>query len=331
MKKILILFVMIGSLFLVGCGKYGEKDIIKDLSKKIDNIKGYHLNGILEIVNNEESYLYDVDVSYEKQDKYRVSLKNQTNNHEQIILKNEEAVYVLTPSLNKSFKFQSQWPYNNSQIYLLQTILTDLKNEKDRSFEVKDNNYIFETQVNYSNNPDLVKQKITMDKKLKFKVIEIYNKDDVMQMKMEFKDIDMKASFDDDYFTLKENMNNISNTSDMETSKIEDTIYPMYLPTNTHLESQDKVTTETGERVILTFNGDKPFMLVQESSAQSKELLTVPMYGEPYMFADTVAALSDNSVTWISNDIEYYVVSDVLSKEELVNVAKSISTIPVSK
>ena len=40
-----------------------------------------------------------------------------------IILRNSEGIYVLTPSLNKSFKFQSEWPYNSSQTYLLQTLL----------------------------------------------------------------------------------------------------------------------------------------------------------------------------------------------------------------
>ena len=36
-------------------------------------------------------------------------------------------VRVLTPTLNKSFKFQSDWPYNNSQVYLLQTLLSDIQ------------------------------------------------------------------------------------------------------------------------------------------------------------------------------------------------------------
>ena len=36
-------------------------------------------------------------------------------------------------------------------------------------------------------------------------------------------------------------------------------------------------------------------------------------------------------ITWVSNGIEYYVVSDSMSEEELVNVASSVSTMPVSK
>ena len=95
MKKWLLLACLCCFL-LVGCGKYGEKDIIRDLNKKIDNNNGYYLNGELQIINNEDSYLYDVEVAYQKEDNFRVSLKNKTNNHEQIILKNTEGVYVMT-------------------------------------------------------------------------------------------------------------------------------------------------------------------------------------------------------------------------------------------
>ena len=58
---------------------------------------------------------------------------------------------VVTQSLNKSFKFQSEWPYNNSQIYLLQPILMDLENDKNLKFEAKNNEYIFIAKVNIDN------------------------------------------------------------------------------------------------------------------------------------------------------------------------------------
>ena len=51
----------------------------------------------MEIVNNEEKYTYDVDVTFKKGNYYKVSLVNKENNHEQIILKNDDGVYVLTP------------------------------------------------------------------------------------------------------------------------------------------------------------------------------------------------------------------------------------------
>ena len=96
MKKYLLYLAILSCILLTGCGKYGEKDILKDFSKKITNSDGYYLNGELEIVNNEDSYLYDVEVAYQKENNFKVSLKNKTNNHEQIILKNSDGVYVMT-------------------------------------------------------------------------------------------------------------------------------------------------------------------------------------------------------------------------------------------
>ena len=330
MKKILLyISTILCGLLLIGCGKYGEKDIIKDLSKKIDKTNGYYLNGELQIINNEDSYVYNVEVAYQKEDNFRVSLKNKTNNHEQIILKNNEGVYVLTPSLNKSFKFQSEWPYNNSQAYLLQTILKDIENDGEKTFEQVDDTYVFTTKVNYSNNSQLVKQNITLDKDLNPKSVVILNDKDEMQMRMTFNSIDYNATYDENYFTLQGNMKNVE--TETTSSTLDSIIYPMYIPENTQLSAQEKIAIENGERIILTFSGDSPFTIVQENARVAEEMLTIPMYGEPYIITNTVGALSENSITWISNGIEFYVVSDKLNSEQLLEVANSINVTTVSK
>lgn len=108
MKKLLLLFFF--SIFLfAGCGKYGEKDAINDFSKKIDDAKSYYIDGTLEIVNNDNVYNYDVEVAYKEKNYYRVSLTNTSNNHTQVILKNDDGVYVMThksTQLLKSNKFE---------------------------------------------------------------------------------------------------------------------------------------------------------------------------------------------------------------------------------
>ncbi len=327
MKKYLI-FLTIISLCLVGCGSYGEKDIVKDFSKKINDTNGYYINGELEIVNNEDSYLYDVEVAYQKENNFKVVLKNKTNNHEQVILKNSDGVYVLTPSLNKSFKFQSEWPYNNSQSYILQTILKDLESDTEKTFEEKDDSYIFTTKVNYSNNSELVKQQITLDKDLNLKSVVVLNSNDEIKMKMTFNTIDYKATYDDTYFMVS---SNVSNTIDETSQTLDSIIYPMYVPNNTQLSGQEKLKTENGERIILTFSGENPFTIVQETINPTSELLTIPMYGEPQIITDTVGAVSKDSISWISNGVEFYVVSDKLDSEEMLEVANSINTLPIGK
>ena len=382
-KKLLFLIMIIGVFAISGCGKTSESDVIKDLTKKINDSKAYYVEGTLEIVNNEDVYTYNVNVSYKEKDNYKVSLVNTVNNHEQIILRNSDGVYVVTPRINKSFKFQSDWPYNNSQVYLLGPLLDDITNDANRTFEkVNDGSKII-VAANYPNNSKLVKQEILLDKSNNIKKVTVFDNNGTAQITMKFNKIDLNSKFNDNYFDLKQiidikedntdnttnrennsdenknttdnkvednsttennntNVNENNNTNEnknenkkssetKQTSSIEDVIYPMYIPANTYLSNKEKVSKDDGERLILTFDGDNPFMLIEETVTYEKEHLIVPTYGELEVMASTVAIVNDNSVNWIDNNIEYYVVSDKLSKSELLNIARSISVLPVSK
>lgn len=357
MKKKLLILCSLILIVATGCFKNNEENALKDLEKKYKNLKTYHVVGELEIVNNEDIFKYDVDVLFKKDDKYKVTLTNQNNDHEQIILKNTEGVYVLTPSLNKSFKFQSNWPYNNSQVYLLTSIIDDIKNDKERSFTENSDGFKFTTSVNYPNNRKLVNQVVSVDKNLVLKTVEVQDENGITYMKMKFNEIDLSLSIDDNTFRLENIMKNMdtnnntsnnpennsnnntetgNNTNDTnnnssETSTLEDVIYPLYLPSGTQLTSQETVKKDNGERVIMTFDGEKSFILVEETASIAEEFEIIPTLGEPCILTDTVAALTDTSITWNSGNVDYYLVSDVISQEELLDIARSISVIPTMK
>ena len=282
--------------------------------------------------------------------------------------------------MKKSFKFQSDWPYNNSQIYLLQSILTDIENDSERVFENNDDGFIFTSKVNYPNNRNITKQEVTFDKNLNLAKVVVMTADEVPKMTLTVKDIDYSPKFNDDYFDLNaimddsisdreetdtnDNNTNDSNSSDnsnmneenttteenntetddnstneeattddntSSTGIIDDIIYPLVLPEGTKLSSEEKVSKTDGERVILTFDGDKPFLLVEETVVAEDELTIIPTTGEPYMFMDTIGVLSDNSLTWTSGNMEYYIVSDVMSQDELVEIASSVNILPTMK
>lgn len=293
-------------------------------------------------------------------------------------------VIVVTPSLNKSFKFQSDWPHNNSQIYLLGSLVKDLSNDENKTVEETKDGYTLTSKVNYPNNKKLVNQKIKLDKNYEVKEVIVVDDSDNTQIKMVFNKIDLKSEFDDNYFKLSElikedtreennntntnentntntntnenkdtntndnkgttgdkdtntntNENNNTNTNNSEktenTATIDDIIYPMYLPTNTYLDSKETINTDDGQRLILTFSGDSPFTLIEETVSYEEEHVIIPTFGELTHLSDTVGVVNDNSVNWFSNGIEYFVVSDKLSTDELLEVARSISVLPVSK
>ena len=356
MKKKLFYVLLLGLVILSGCGKVNEKDVLNSFEKMVKESKSYYLEGKLDIVNNEDVYTYDVNVSYKENDNYKVDLINTVNSHQQIILRNNEGVYVISPKINKSFKFQSDWPYNNSQVYLLGPILNDINSDDTKTFEKVDDGYKIVVGANYPNNPKLTHEEIYLDKNGNILKVMVLNNDGNSEITMTFNKIEFDKKFDDNYFELKsiidveeenknseENNDNTNNTNDnsnssnntnektKETSRIEDVIYPMYLPANTYLTNTEKVDKDNGERLILTFDGDNPFMLIEETATYEKEHLIIPTYGDLELMASTVAVVNDNSVNWIDNDVEYYVVSDKLSKSELLNIARSISVLPVSK
>ena len=343
MKKTFLIFILV-VIFITGCGKTSSSKVVEEFGKKINNLKSYYVEGVMELINNEDIYTYNVKVSYKKNDYYKIDLVNTTNNHEQVILRNDTGIYVITPSLNKSFKFQSDWPYNNSQVYLLTSLLDDINNTDNISMKEVDNKYVLTSNVNYPNNDKLTSQEIYMDKNYNVKEVRVLDKDGNVEIKMTFDKIDYSPKFKDNYFDLNqiiEEKNIGSNTDNKDnkdnkteqtksTATIDDIVYPMYLPTNTYLTSQEKVSTSTGERLILTFDGDNPFILVEEVSKANDEHVIVPTFGELELLADSVAIVNNNSVNWYSNGIEYYLASNTMKTGEILEIVRSISVLPVA-
>lgn len=332
MKKIVL--IGFATLFLItGCGKYGKNDAMKDFSKMVDNTKNYNIKGTLEILNNDELFKYDVDVLYKKGDYYKVSLINKTNSHEQIILRNDEGVYVITPSLNKSFKFQSEWPDNSSQAYILKSLLTDLENDRDKKFKNEKNECVFTTKVNYPNNRELVKEKIYLDKKMNLKKVVVYNTDNNEIIKFNVSSFDKKINNKKKDFKLNSNIieKDTKEETSKETSNIDEIIYPMYLPENTRFESEEKVVTEDTNRVILNFKGDKPFTLIEEEAVSSEEFEIIPVSGELTFMAGTIGSMTNTSINWNVGEKDYYLVGENLNEEDLINIAASTTAVSMNK
>ena len=418
MKKIFLISMFL--LLLTGCGLTNSEDVLKGLSNNINKANSYYLEGTMEIMNNEDTYSYAVKVSYKKDNYYKVELTNISNDHEQIILRNDDGVYVITPNLNKSFKFQSDWPNNNSQVYLLNSIVEDLSNDKEYTSVKNDKGYVLTSKVNYPNNANLIKQSVYIDKNLKITKVEILDNNEKVQIKMDFATIDMGKKFKDNYFDLDQivkvkdnsskkdnsninstddnsstkkdddtannntgnnsnsedessntnnnsNVNNNDNTNNnsnvnnnnnntnnsssdnntnstndannnsqsekktKKTATINDVVYPMYLPSNTYLTTKETIDIDNGQRLIMNFDGDKSFVLIEETTNTNDDNIIIPVVGEIEFVSDVLAVVSDKSLTWSSSGIDYYLASADLEVSELLQIANSISYLPVSK
>lgn len=235
-------------------------------------------------------------------------------------------------------------------------MVRDIDGDERVTSEKNNDGYVITAKVNYPNNSTLVNEKIYIDKKFNLEKVEVLDSDGNSKITFEVDNIDYNPSFNKEYFDLdllidSDCCNESSNTtttqpsgdntstnnsddinaenstveSDTTTSNIlDDIIYPLYVPSDTYLSTKDTIDTSEGNRVILTFAGEKPFMLVEEMSIRSEEFEVIPVYGDPLMMADNIGALSANSLYWTSNNVDYYITSESLSGEELLTIAEGL-------
>ena len=332
MKKVLItLFIFI--LLLTGCSKNDSFDVVKKFNDDVNSSKSYEIIAKMKIISDEEEFRYNLDVLYMDDDYYNVSLINSDNNHKQIILKNDEGVYVITPSLNKSFKFESSWPNNSSQSYLLKSLQSDINKDNKLKLETLKDGYSLRVSINYPNNEELKYEKIYFDKNIKLKKVVVYDNENKERIVTDFIKIDYKKQNSENDFKLENYIDETKieekcekeNCDETTINILDDIIYPLYLPGNTYLTSSEKIENEGNNRVILTFAGDKNFTIVEEAIKPSNEFEIKPVYGDPVFINDIIGVMEDNSIKWDKGSVSYYLTSNNLSLSELNMVAASMN------
>ena len=306
-----------------------SKSLTNKYKSIIEKNDKYTLTGVMDIVSNEEVYHYDVVVDYMNGDYYKASLKNKDTNHEQIILKNKAGVYVITPSLNKSFKFQSDWPNNSSQAYILATLLKDMENDSNLLHEEKDESYIITSTVIYPNNTMLLNQKITFDHDMMPNKVQVFDKNGTECITFKISKIDFNSDIKEEDFEI-ENYGN-EEVAEETQATLGEVVYPMYLPIGTKFKSEETVKTDNEERVILTFTGDKSFILIEEVSNRPKEFEVTTTSGELVFYENVLGTLGESSLNWTMDGKDYYIIGTNLTNEELLKVASSTSVVSLTK
>lgn len=333
MKKLAWLWI-VASLILVlsACGEKSKEDVVGDLEKKLEQMNGYKAKATMTLKTGQDPQSYNIDVWHKKKDYYRVLLNNaQQKQESQIILRNEDGVFVLTPALNKSFKFQSEWPDNSSQPYLYGSLVSDVKKDKDAKFKSEEDYYVFETKTNYQNSKNLPTQEIYFSKKeLTPVMVKVMDPERNPLVEVNFSSFELNPQFSDDAFSTEKNMSSgvlgVPVMAQEDQPEALTVLYPQSSIGNAELESKKEVDMENGKRIIMTFEGDKSYTLIQESISAVPASATVPVEvkGEPVNLGFTMGALSNSTLEWTNDGMNFYLASDQLTKEEMIEVAQSV-------
>lgn len=338
MKKkwnLYVLFIACSAILMLvaGCGDKSQDAVVKKIDQTLADLDGYKAAAEMTMNTGKEERSYQVDVWYKKdeEDFYRVGLAGEgeeEGDEGQVILKNKEGVFVLTPSLNKSFKFQTDWPGNNSQPYLYQSLVNDVLSDKEATFSATDDHYVFATKTNYQNNTQLPYQEVYFDKKTYAPIaVKVLDKDKNVLIEVAFEHLDMKPSFAKDDFNrdviLEETLAEAS-VSTVEEQKELAVTFPLET-LGAELVEKEEVALEDGERVIMTFKGERNFTFIQEKqNALPTSAAVEEVQGELVQVGDTLGALSENTVEWTDSGVNYYLASDDMTMEELLEVATTM-------
>lgn len=320
--------ILVIAVLLIGCGKKSQKDIIKELGEKAENVKQFEVDAVMEITDNDKKHVFDVNVKYAEPNFYKVTLENRDSNNAQIILKNKEGVFVLNPSLNKSFKFQSEWPMNSSQPYLFQSLVKDILNDEDVIFVKEDKNFVFETKVDYMKSKDLVSQKVIIDGKTLFpREVIVYDAQNNERINVLFNDVNYKPNFKEKEFDVQESMTTaITDYNNLITVDYErEMLYPTFLPDD--MSMIDEVTKNLDEEItrsIMTFDGEKPFTVVQEYVSASEEMETELVNGDLVILGTGAAFATNTTIVWYDQGLELQIVASTIDDLH-ISVANSMA------
>jgi len=323
----LLLIVCLMVAILAACGAKSQTDVTKDLQDKVEKMQSYSAQATMTLQMGTDPQTYDVEVSYKKPAYYRVSLQNAEKEESQIILKNDEGVYVLTPALNKSFKFQNEWPKNSSQAYLYESLVQDIVSDNAAVFTETETSYVFETKTRYQNNSMLPMQIITFDKKeLKPISVKVLDTDRNEVVVVEFPTFAFDTPFDMSEFDVQKNMATAQLEVTVMASVTDDNFSVMYPTTSYGAELVGEVTLQTsnGRRVVMTYEGENTFTLIQEKSVVMPTNAAIVSNGQPIDLGFAIGELVNQAVMWTYQGVDYTLASATLTPEQLVIVAQTM-------
>ena len=246
---------------------------------------------------------------------YKVTFSRNGGN-EQIILKNKEGVFVLTPALNKEFKFNSEWPDNDIHCYLVDVLWKRIKSDSNTKYQEKNGKIIISLELEESK---YTKLEMIYDSNSKaIEEINLY-KDTNIKAKYDINNITLNSKLTENDFnaSLIMNMNTIA--SDSETNSKRFSIEATISLDDVVLSSSKVTETES----ILCYSGAKNYTIIaKRASLNGEECYTA--FSDYSVVECGLMLYSKNVSLLYYNDLEIMIYSNSLSLDELEEISANI-------
>jgi outer membrane lipoprotein-sorting protein len=307
---------------VAGCGIPTGQSVnqkIQTHAQQLDE-KNYQSEAMMTVQMDDNNQTYYVKVSYESPEVYKIELGNQDKQIHQIIVHNQNGMFIVSPSLGKVFRFNGNWAQNQGQIYLYDQLLKQISS-KDVKMTRSGGTYQFTVPVTPASDT-ISSQQVVLNKDLNPTSVSLLDKDGKAAVSLKYTSFKTGVQFQANAFNPQ------SMVTDKETAKTTMTgdeqsfgsieAKAMY---GAKLTSS-KQMSETS--ALLRYTGAHNYLLQEwrptQGASATPDGQLVNMYGVPAMYSGNDQV---GSLTWIDNGVEFSLTSNDLNLDQLENVALS--------
>lgn len=319
-------YIIIGAIVVLIIGIFAffklKSPSLKSVLKEAKEAKSYILETSMELMENDELKSYQVNVTYLKKNKdyFKVELYDKSLNQSQIIVRNDDGVFVLTPTLNQAFKFQSEWPLNSPKPYIYQSLLDFLEKGE---VEKKKDGYLVNGKITYENDDRVASQEVKFNKDLKPLYVNVFDKEGAEIMKLKISSFKLNANVKEDSFNEEKIMRSSQNQYSNVSSSLP--LYPVALMGST-LQKEEVSTIDQTTNHILQFGGNKSFTLIEKTMSKNKQMNVDEINAEMIDLIDGFAYQEGNQMIYVSSGVVCSLYSNDLNQKEMLSVLSSMQS-----
>lgn len=321
MKKIIVLVVVIigmsaGLIYM----KWSHPSLAHRVETIMQEMQTYELEGKMQMLDGEDLRTFQVKTTYlleGEQDYFAVELEDQSSHQQQKIIRNQDGVFVIAPSLNRAFQFKSDWPFNSFKPYIMQSVFSIF--DAEYNSEKIDNGYLVDAPITYASDPRVTHMTVTFDNDLKPKNVTLLDDDETEIVMLDMTSFQWNSEINKERFEIKNESDQAAHVSYADDLPF----YPLEMM-GSELIDQSKTDIYGIAKHILRFDGEEYFTIVENVIATSDEFQVEVMEGDILEINGSIAIVTDEVVSFIDGDVICQVYSDDLSTEEKLQVLSSM-------
>ncbi|MCL6443859.1 MAG: outer membrane lipoprotein carrier protein LolA, partial [Alicyclobacillus sp.] len=306
-----------------GCGLNGKSDMVSKLQTEQQQLttNNYTSTATMTVQMDNAAQTYHIQTWYESPDVYKIALGDANKNINQIIVHNQNGMFIVSPALQKVFRFNGNWAQNQGHIYLYDQILSQIIQSKDAKMTKQNGLYVFDVPMS-STNDVVTKEHVEIDARTMYpKRVILYDNQNKAVVTIDFKDFKTNVKFDaandfDPHKLVSEKTTKPTMTRLVDFGYIE--------PDVTFGDKLSIWYPSSEDDTLLRYAGDKSFTLDEWRPTSGVDGLLnaqlVDLFGVPAMYTGTNNV---HQLIWVNNGVEFALTSSKLSLDEMRDVAIS--------